>query len=799
MKNKVKTLLCLVLALAMALSLAACGGGENEEKTPSKKEEDKVNPEFAYVPEFTKVDDQNAEYISFLSADGEKIYCSVERINGEEIPEGAVKEYEHQIDVYKQFLCTMDESGKVQELPAYEIISAENTEEKKNYNGSSRIVTVLPMDDGKLLSVESVSESWYDGPGDVEFGSDQYWENQVYEEKYFARVLNEDGSQISSFPIEIPEYAYISGNGAVLDKDGNLLIGAEMDIIAFNPQGESAYEIKGDNYIERLIALKDGSIYAFGWGEKGPALKEVDTVGKKLGAEIQIDFANEIYPGGEGFDICYTSGLNLYGLNIGEEPVKIFNWMDADINSDSLRNFMIKPNGDITALSSQWNEEDDKMDFELINIVKKPYDSVPHKKELSLAVMWLDQSFKESIIKYNRTNDKYRVIIKDYSEYNTEEDYEAGSKKLLTEIMSGEMPDMLALNGLPYTQLAAKGIIEDIYPFIDADPQLSREDFQQNFFKALEVDGKLCQICPSFGILTAVGSAKVVGSEPGWNYQQFNEALSQMPEGCQPFGPYVSRDDILRIGLAMDMELYADWTTGQCHFDSPEFTELLKFAAGFPKKIDYDSIEYVDTAEALAGGMQMLSTTGVSDFESLQFDSVNFGSDYTYIGFPSASGSGSAFTAGMGYAITKNCSNKDAAWDFLRTLLTEEYQAQSWYGLPTNQHAFDKALKKAMTPEYQKDGDGNFLLDENGDKIPVSHGGMGMPDGTVVEFYAVSQEQADKLMELLNSTEKLWDEGSKLIEIVIADAAPFFEGQKSAEEVSKLIQSKVNIYINEQR
>ena len=86
MKNKVKTLLCLVLALAMALSLAACGGGENEEKTPSKKEEDKVNPEFAYVPEFTKVDDQNAEYISFLSADGEKIYCSVERIIREEIP-----------------------------------------------------------------------------------------------------------------------------------------------------------------------------------------------------------------------------------------------------------------------------------------------------------------------------------------------------------------------------------------------------------------------------------------------------------------------------------------------------------------------------------------------------------------------------------------------------------------------------------------------------------------------------------------------------------------------------------------
>ena len=38
-----------------------------------------------------------------------------------------------------------------------------------------------------------------------------------------------------------------------------------------------------------------------------------------------------------------------------------------------------------------------------------------------------------------------------------------------------------------------------------------------------------------------------------------------------------------------------------------------------------------------------------------------------------------------------------------------------------------------------------------------------------------------------------------IMDIVTEQAAAYFSGQKSAEEVAKLIQSKANIYINEQR
>jgi len=105
-----------------------------------------------------------------------------------------------------------------------------------------------------------------------------------------------------------------------------------------------------------------------------------------------------------------------------------------------------------------------------------------------------------------------------------------------------------------------------------------------------------------------------------------------------------------------------------------------------------------------------------------------------------------------------------------------------------------------MTPEYQKDGDGNYVLDENGNKIEVSRGGMSWGSGdNYIEIYATTQEQADKLWELITTTTKVADYSSSIYEIVNEQTPAFFSGQKSAEEVARLIQNKANIYVNEQR
>ena len=105
----------------------------------------------------------------------------------------------------------------------------------------------------------------------------------------------------------------------------------------------------------------------------------------------------------------------------------------------------------------------------------------------------------------------------------------------------------------------------------------------------------------------------------------------------------------------------------------------------------------------------------------------------------------------------------------------------------------------AMITVAPMDEDGNFLLDEDGERIQIARGGIGMADGSVTYFYALTQAQADKLLEVINTTTRVYSYNDSLISLVLEAVQPFFAGQKSAEEVARLTQSRVKLYVNEQR
>lgn len=811
MKKTLKSLLALAMAVLMVLSLAACGGSEEGEKT---KEEQQNNPEFTYSAKYTEFDAEHEKYgyLSTISMNNDGIFLTGEEeikkdgaeseetadANGTEPAADAESADEENHVTYEPRLLFADYDGNIEVLPGYK---PPETDDDNAYFG---IGSIFAAEDGNIRTIEYINKYEYTGPDNITKNDDEYWMYMQDKSEYYIRTLDKTGAELSSAQIELPEDSYLDSRNILIDKAGNLILGVGDGIIGFKDDGTKLFELSNDEYIERMLLLADGRIVVSSWGNNGPAVFELNTETGKLGEPIDLPRnAYNIYSGGDKYDLCYIDGTRLYGFNIGEEPVKILNWIDVDICGDRIEGFNINADGSIVGISMiPPVKENDSYKTEIFKLTPQPYDPSAQKQELSIAVMWPEQQLVDSIVKHNRSNPDYRIVLKDYSEFNTEDDYGAGRTKLLTEMLSGEMPDMVSVSSLPYTQLASKGIIEDIYPFLDADKDLSRDDLFENVIKAMEVDGKLCQIFPSFSIITAAGSAKVVGDMESWNYKQFNEALASMPEGCTAFGPGVTKSAMLSGCLSMDINMYADWSTGECHFDSPEFIELLEFANQFPKEFDYTTYEPApgeDTMSLIASGKQMLMDVYISDMESIAMDDLQFGGDAVYIGYPSNNGGGSMLSINNGYAITKNCKDKQAAWDFLKVFFTEKYEDNMYYSLPLNKASFDKKLKEAMTPVYETDENGNYVLDENGDKIEVSNHGVSFGNGTSYDLYAMTEAQAAKLKNLIESTTKVSDSNSTLTEIVVEEAVPYFEGQKSAEETAKLIQSKVNIYINEQR
>ena len=54
-------------------------------------------------------------------------------------------------------------------------------------------------------------------------------------------------------------------------------------------------------------------------------------------------------------------------------------------------------------------------------------------------------------------------------------------------------------------------------------------------------------------------------------------------------------------------------------------------------------------------------------------------------------------------------------------------------------------------------------------------------------------------MELLNNTDKLTDYDTQILEIVMDEAQAYINGTSSAKSVAAMIQSRVKIYVNEQK
>ena len=809
--KKLKNPVCLLLALAMCLTLAACGGsGGTAAPSATKAPEATATPEDVYVSEYRTLSKNSDNYLSVRSYGDDGLYYSSWEKIGENIPEGVKPQYEGQYDVYATFLYYMDKDGKVTKLENFQPIPApENDNNYKEFTSGSDISGICFTPDG-FVTIELAYASWNDGDGDYAMYTEEYYQHQKFNQQYYIRSFDRQGSERSCASIDVPPDGWLEAYRMQLDDKGNAVVSTGQGLRAIGLDGQDAYDISINGYVNSLVTLADGRIAVTVSGDDGQLISILDTETGKLidGVPTTIDTYSAVAGSGD-YDFYYTNGAWFYGYRLGEaEPVKLFNWINCDVNASKVSVLDVAEDGTVTGMISDYAPKTQTYSTELVTVKKVPYDSVPHKQSVTMAVMYLDYNVQDMIIDFNRKNDAYRIEVLDYSEYGVDADGRSiGETKLNTEILSGNVPDILCLNGLNYRHLANKGILEDLWPFIDADPALKRSDFFPNVLAALEVNGKLCTTVSGFFISSAIGAASVVGDRPGWTYDQFNAALASMPEGCTAFDQYVTRDSILSTCLALDMADYVDWGSGTVRFDNPEFIRLLEFANSFPSEFDWENYDYSredSTEDRLSQGKQMLVQTSAYSIEDIFYNNYAqfMGGRITYIGYPTAHGTGNMISFGgdSGYAMSSKSPYKEAAWQFLRGFFTREYQEENVYSLPSRLDVFDERAEEAGTIQYQKNSEGMYELDENGEKIPVVRSTVWNKDtGKLEEVYALSEDQIQQIRELILTTTKVADYNQEILDIVREQAAPYFAGQKTADEVAKLVQSKANIYVNEQR
>ncbi len=747
----------MTLAAVTALSLAACGNTDGSESAPAK--------EWAYVPEFITIDDENVDYYD-MQLLGENIYY-------------LSYDWDEETGESSQNICKYS-------LADQNLVSTPITWSEEG--GNKSISRGKFAEDGTMYAI-------------------MYAYNDDYSEsRQFLAKFDAEGKQVFSSDMTelVGEDSYV--DTLAVDGEGRIYITGDSVIWLFdgegNSQGTVSMEGGGSTWIDTMACGRDGSMYvgynSYDGNNSTYVLCEVDFDGRKLGEPCEGVSRSSGFVAGTEYDFLMNDSTALYGYNLGDKERKyLFDWLDSDINGSSVRKFGQMEDGRIVAVIEDWESEDRGIAL----LTKKKAEEVPQKETILIATMGGSYDLQSKAVKFNKASDKYHISIKEYVNYDNfnENTWSDALANLNNDITSSNCPDMIDLSNVSVSQMAAKGVLEDLNPYLEQSGKLNREDFVENILNAYTYDEKLVCIPTTFSMQTVIGSTSMVGSEDGWTLEELMNLANEHPD-AELFDK-VSKVSILQTAMMFNEEAFINWETGECSFDTDGFKNILEFVNRFPDEVNWE--EGMDSEPTrIQNGEVLLASAYIYDFQQLQMYNEMFQGEYTCVGFPTVDGTGGhALSAGGGYAITTKSDKKEGAWAFLESILASEEDDRWRSGFPTKKTKLQEMAEKAVTPDYVTDENGEIVMDENGEPI-ISSGASSteFEDGWSYTYRMPTQEEVDKVMELMNVAEPVFYNGDdEISKIINEEAEAFFKGQKSVDEVAGIIQNRIHNYVGENR
>jgi hypothetical protein len=633
-------------------------------------------------------------------------------------------------------------------------------------------------------------------------------ENPIYEDVQIAAGYSgADGSLMWETPIkdlqsEEGSYSYIAGMNVGEDGKLQLLVNHDytsLQLVTLDSTGkiDKNMDIQMDvQNMGNTFWKADGNLLITSWNNEYTKIlaTEVNSTTGAVGSpeDMQINFNNyNPYPGGDilGADMILTNNVGVFTYKMGDAEAKqLMSFLNSDFPSSYLQYVSVI---DETHLLAVYNDEESQ-NTKVAVLTKVNPEDIPDKEVIILGQNGIWGNTTTMIRKFNKTNEKYRIVIRDYSQFATMEDYNTSYTQMNNDIISGNIPDILILDTyqLDINAYISKGLFTDLRKYLEKDPELSDKEFMENAFRAASGGEEWYCLVPGFSVNTIVGKSSILGDRQGWTFDEFVALMNSLPEGTLSFAEMTKLSFISQFMYYCSHD-FVDPETGKCSFNSPEFISILEYANTFPEEINYDDYDenyWNNYQNQYRTGETILQQTGLYSVGDYKYIMSSFGEEVTFVGYPSKSMKGSSLSYSSPVTISSKSSHKEGAWEFVRTYLLDEYQKQGYDGMPVRKDIFLEKAQEAMNRPYYMDGDTKVEYDETN-----------YINGEEVVMPPLTQAQVDKVVAFVESVDTSFSYNQDLINIINEETAPFFQGQKSAAEVADIIQSRAQIFVNENR
>ena len=561
----------------------------------------------------------------------------------------------------------------------------------------------------------------------------------------FIEMLSPDGKLTTAALADIFPGSY--GLISIACADGNILLATQSSAAVVDEELDFVFalpvsRVQSANSVGGRLVIKITDQATF-----KTSVSYVDTASENFGESL--DVVGEILNSPSGLFTKRASG-------IFDSNGAVCDFINSDIIGDK---------ADIIAVI----DSDNLLmcyDGKLLRLSRVPDSEVVPKTIIRAAGSYISADFRESAVDFNLKDPTYRIVIDDYSIYNTANDNYAGVEKLKNDIISGYRPDImffssLNLNNRYHDEYIDKQLFADLNDLIDSDPEIDRSDIPVGYLKAGETDGKLFELP-----LTITAETFAVKGYEGdkWTLREFLDYA----ETGDPVLNSSSRGDpviTLYLMLACSMEEFID-ADKNVKFDSELFSDALEYAAASSK-------------QKLKDGTSKMTTAYPS---SLCLTKVALGDDVKFVGLPDSDGNGTRIFPGDSIAIIKGSKVADASWRFIKSLLGD------WL----SKNSLRENILNSIAGNYNL-----FSLDgKSMTSITKTDGSEPNYDKTMFVLRDPSPE-VDEYLELLDGAGNTLDYESELFSIISEDAEMYFAGAKSLDETVKIIQNRVETYISE--
>ena len=637
------------------------------------------------------------------------------------------------------------------------------------------------------------------------------------EEELAARFVSEDGEgnrqeiRLLTFDREggnvknvLLDYAYreptwgpmMSYNSFLSDGNYFYLVNyLESGLLVFDREGKEVRrdmpDPSGDTYYTAGCSAPDGSVIVSKANMANRRTTLFYLQGDKenrLGELPDVNYRNVALSGDGCFYYFDNNYLIRWDISTGEKKA-LLNSTAAGIDTTWLGAITFSDGGRV--LLHSWSSRNVR-ELEILTCSEEEVETDGNQIVFAYVDAGMDLFYNPLVVEYSKAHPQNPVTYETHTAVYTGdiEAYldicDAYCTRVIADIMSGGGPDIFLIESEDARNLYENGALLDLTEYLD--PEL-REKILPSALERGVIAGKMIGVDPmiSGGVMLV---SNAVWEGDSWTIEDVlrlaDERNPQYLFGGLDLGNTMITNSpgglLFRFfSIFPEKSPFLDLEAGTCDFENETFIRLLEICKEYGERPTPDEdllYEMLKTGECLC------TIVRVDHMQSFTQAMKPLEKSCHFVGYPGQEGYGYAASSEF-VAVNANSKNKEAALEFLWDMFSLESQQK--IGFNGSSVREDVVRESVVLKDLGYESDPSYYYD--------------MGDGSHMPL-EVKEDGSSFMEEYVTALKGLEGQDSRseaVVDIVKSEAEAYFAGDRPAEEIARIIQNRVQLYLDENR